>query len=70
MIPVHDPESAAQLEQILQLNLADDVQSWSLGPDGRWTRVPNFTGVSAQRALQQAALERSLALEDPLAAAR
>ena len=70
MIPVGDPDSLAQLEQILQLNLADDVQSWSLGADGTWTRVPNLTGLSAQRSLQQAALQRSLALEDPLAPTR
>ena len=70
MIPVGDPDSVAQLEQILQLNLADDVQSWSLGADGTWTRVPNLTGFSAQRSLQQAALQRSLALEDPLAPTR
>ncbi len=70
MIPVGDPDSVAQLEQILQLNLADDVQSWSLGADGTWTRVPNLTGVSAQRSLLLAALQRSLALEDPLAATR
>ncbi len=70
MIPVGDPDSVAQLEQILQLNLADDVQSWSLGADGAWTRVPNLTGLSAQRSLQLAALQRSLAMEDPLASTR
>lgn len=70
MTPIHDPESVAQLEQILQLNLADDVQSWTLASDGTWTRVPNRTGVSAQRALQRAALDRSMALDDPLTATR
>jgi polyphosphate kinase len=70
MIPVSDPESVAQLEEILRLNLADDVQSWSLGADGNWARVPNVTGVSAQRSLQEAALARSLAIDDPLLATR
>jgi polyphosphate kinase len=70
MIPVSDPESVDQLEEILRLNLEDDVQSWSLDADGHWTRVPEVVGVSAQRSLQEAALARSLAFEDALLATR
>ncbi|MGH9081237.1 MAG: RNA degradosome polyphosphate kinase, partial [Acidimicrobiales bacterium] len=70
MIPVSDPESVAQLEEILRLNLADDAQSWSLDAEGNWARVPNLTGISVQRSLQEAALERSLAIDDPLLAPR
>ncbi len=60
MIPVADPEPMAQLEEILQLNLADDTRAWALDADGRWNRVPTVVGVSAQESLQAAALERGL----------
>jgi polyphosphate kinase len=66
MIPVADPDAVVQLEEILQLNLADDAQSWELDPDGMWHRIPTTVGVSAQKALQAAALERSLQLDDAL----
>jgi polyphosphate kinase len=59
MIVVADPEAVAQLEQILELNLADDSQSWSLDSHGDWHRIPTTRGVNAQRALQVAALARS-----------
>jgi polyphosphate kinase len=64
MIPVDDPGAVDQLEQILQLNLADDTQAWSLDADGSWTRIPTVMGVSAQKALQVAALERGSLLDD------
>jgi polyphosphate kinase len=59
MILVRDPEAVAQLDQILELNLADDTQSWSLDAHGDWHRIPTTAGVSVQRTLQAAALERS-----------
>ena len=66
MIPVGDPDAVVQLEEILQLNLADDTQSWSLDPDGKWHRVKTVQGVATQEALQVAALARSLGADDPL----
>jgi polyphosphate kinase len=59
MILVDDPEAVTQLERILELNLADDTQSWSLDSHGDWHRIPTTRGVNAQRALQAAALARS-----------
>jgi polyphosphate kinase len=59
MIPVQDPDAVVQLEEILQLNLADDTQSWSLASDGGWHRIPTVAGVATQESLQVAALERS-----------
>jgi polyphosphate kinase len=59
MIPVVDSDAVAQLEEILELNLADDKQSWSLAADGSWYRVPSVFGVATQKALQEAALKRS-----------
>jgi polyphosphate kinase len=66
MIPVGDPDAVVQLEEILQLNLADDTQSWSLDPDGKWHRVKTVQGAATQEALQVAALARSLGADDPL----
>ena len=64
MIPVADPDAVDQLEQILQLNLADDTQAWALQPDGDWSRIPTVVGVSTQEALQVAALERGSLLDE------
>jgi polyphosphate kinase len=59
MIPVVDRDAVTQLEEILELNMADDKQSWSLAADGSWHRVPSVFGVATQQALQEAALKRS-----------
>jgi polyphosphate kinase len=64
MIPVADPDAVAQLEEILELNLADDRQSWSLDADGSWHRIPTVVGVATQEALEVSALERSSFLDD------
>jgi polyphosphate kinase len=66
MIPVADPDAVVQLEEILQLNLADDTQSWTLDSDGTWHRILTVARVATQEALQAAALERSLQLDDSL----
>ena len=59
MIPVADPEAVHQLEEILEINLADDVQSWTLSADRSWHRVPTVRGISTQDTLRTLALERS-----------
>ena len=64
MIPVADAEAVAQLEQIIELNLSDDTQSWSLDAGGGWHRVPTVLGTATQGALQRAALERSTVLDE------
>ena len=65
MIPVADPDAVEQLEEILQLNLADDTQSWALDADGTWSRIPTVVGISTQEALQVAALDRGSLLAEP-----
>ena len=60
-----DPDAVEQLEEILELNLADDTQSWSLDADGTWHRIPTVLGIATQEALEVAALERSSLLDEP-----
>jgi polyphosphate kinase len=66
MIPVDDAAAVVQLGDILELNLADDVQSWSLDPDGSWHRIPTVVGVSTQESLQAAARVRSIPHDEML----
>ena len=40
MLRVTDRRLRARLDEILELNLADDVLAWSLEPDGTWVKVP------------------------------
>ena len=65
MIPVADPDAVERLEEILTLNLADDVQSWSLSQDGAWHRIPTVLGNATQSALEDAALKRGDLLDGP-----
>jgi polyphosphate kinase len=58
LFPVTDGELMARLDEILELDLADDTNSWVLGPDAKWSRIPTTEGVSAQRRLQALARER------------
>jgi len=66
MIPVADPDAVAQLDDILALNLADDVQSWSLRADGSWHRIPTVAGIATQTSLQVAALARNVPYDEIL----
>ena len=59
VIPVEDEGLQARLEEILQVNLADDVLAWRLQGDGSWARVADEQGVETHRRLHELALERS-----------
>jgi polyphosphate kinase len=57
--PVDDPELQARLQEILDVNLADDTLAWELGSDGRWRKVATVEGVNTHRRLQELGIERA-----------
>jgi polyphosphate kinase len=59
LTPVVDPLLQARLEEILQVNLADDLLAWELGADTVWSRVPVLQGVDTHLTLHERARERS-----------
>jgi polyphosphate kinase len=58
--PVEDPRLKARLQEILDVNLADDRLAWELGSDGSWSKVPTIVGIDTHTRLQELALERSI----------
>lgn len=59
MLPIEDPDLAARLVEVQALDLADDTNSWELGPDGTWRRVECVEGISVQGRLQEMSVERA-----------
>jgi polyphosphate kinase len=61
LVPVATPALQARLQEILDVNLADDVLAWELGPDDTWRRVRPASGgtVETHRRFQELALERN-----------
>ena len=57
MVPVKDADVQRRLQEILDLNLADDVLAWQLADDGEWRKVPTEKGVNAQARLREIAVE-------------
>jgi polyphosphate kinase len=65
LFPVTDSDLQARLHEVLALDLADDTNSWELGPDSKWSRVTTTAGVSVQRCLQQLARDRVRRRREP-----
>jgi polyphosphate kinase len=61
VVPVDEPTLQARLQQVLDVNLADDELAWELLPDGAWRKVPTTVGVNTQEALARLAKERARA---------
>jgi polyphosphate kinase len=59
MLRVTGRRSRARLDEILELDLADDVLAWRLEADGTWEKVPMVRGLDVQVALQELAIARS-----------
>jgi polyphosphate kinase len=59
MTPVDDPELQARLQEVLDVNLADDVLAWELSDQGAWGKVETTEGVNTHLRLQELAFERA-----------
>ncbi|MGH8887612.1 MAG: RNA degradosome polyphosphate kinase [Egibacteraceae bacterium] len=57
-VPVADPELQGRLQEVLDVNLADDTLAWELEADGSWAKVATTVGVNTHHRLQELALER------------
>jgi polyphosphate kinase len=57
VVPVTDPRLRQQLQQILDVSLADDVLAWELGPDGSWHKVATTRGLNSQNRFKELARE-------------
>jgi polyphosphate kinase len=49
----------ARLSEILDVDLADDVLAWELGPDGTWRKVETVDGVETHEKLRELAVARA-----------
>jgi polyphosphate kinase len=59
LVAVDEPELQARLDEILEVNLADDTLAWSLRPTGEWTRVEGSGAVDTHLRLQEIARTRA-----------
>lgn len=58
LVPVERPDLQARLQEILDVELADDVLAWELGPDGVWRHVRGEEHVDTHLRLQEIARTR------------
>jgi len=59
MVPVDDPDLQSRLQEMLDVNLADDTLAWALAGDGAWTKVPTKEDVNTHLRMQALAFERA-----------
>jgi polyphosphate kinase len=58
LVPVDEAELQDRLDEILEVNLADDTLAWELHPDGSWSRVEGEGTVETHLRLQEIARTR------------
>jgi polyphosphate kinase len=58
LTPVVEPELQQRLDEVLEVELADDVLAWTMGPDGLWTRAPRGGSIETHARLQELTRER------------
>jgi polyphosphate kinase len=58
LVPVEDPTLRDQLDEIIDVNLADDTLAWELAPDSTWRHVPGTGEIETHRRFQELALDR------------
>ncbi len=59
LVPVTDPQLKARLEEIIDVELADDALAWEANPDGSWTKVEPVTGLDTHQRLLELAAARA-----------
>jgi polyphosphate kinase len=59
VVPVDQPHLQERLQQVLDVNLADDELAWELLADGAWQKVPTTVGVNTHVALARLARDRT-----------
>jgi polyphosphate kinase len=59
LVPVTEPGLRARLDEILEINMADDVLAWELSPDGTWHCVNTVAGVNTHLRLMELAVARA-----------
>jgi polyphosphate kinase len=52
LVPIHDPDLRRRIDDVLDLELADDVLAWEL-VDRTWTKVPTSKGIDTHLELQE-----------------
>ena len=58
VVPVKDPALRREIEEWLELTLADDTLAWTLDAEGGWIKLEGGR-VNVQARLQEVALERA-----------
>jgi polyphosphate kinase len=58
LVPVESPELQRRLQDVLDVNLADDELSWELASDGSWRKIPHERGENTHVALERLAMQR------------
>jgi polyphosphate kinase len=56
VVPVVDPDLTKEVDQFLNLALADDTLAWELAGDGTWTKVAGAKGLNTQELMRRATL--------------
>jgi polyphosphate kinase len=62
LTPVETPEHQSRLREIFQVELADDIRAWELGPDDRWTRTGPEVGGDSQERMDELIRRRARSL--------
>jgi polyphosphate kinase len=56
VVPVVDADLTKEIDQFLNLALADDTLAWELAGDGSWTKVASVRGLNTQELMRRATL--------------
>jgi polyphosphate kinase len=58
LVPVEDRSLQARIQEVLEINLADDELAWTLLSTGSWQKVPRAAGIDTHEVLMARARER------------